>query len=500
MSRRGAVWPVPLSQCEVALAILTLGSACFTIGAGPEEEDVSVQRSVIHWFGVFAVLVLLAGAAACGGGEEAEEGASTTSGLGSDFDVASAGDVTLKLWWLGDLEAPGSEKWMDETVDMFEQQNPNVKIQTTLYDTGKWTQTQTTSCQSKSGPDLWYNWAGTWSLEPAWKGCTVPNEDVLSADDIAANPLVEETVWQGKTWDFPLYQFVYPIVFNKALFERAGLDPEKPLDTWDDFVAALGKLKAAGITPFALGLKDGFGAEILAAGQLEKQHASSPDDYKQRVIDGDFTAEDWKLWLEKALEMKSYFNDDANSLTFSEGLALFQNEKAAMVAGAPGIQSVIRTMVDKGKQIGVMRAPTFDEGDWAKSLAHTAQGFQVTTWSKQKEVAGAFMAFMQTPQRLTAFYEATGNFPSSSNWDSSQATSETDRQMLDWLDEKGDVYWAANYTPVDLDVNATFVVFQKMIAGEYTSADEMAQLYQDVIEKFREANPQVIENFDSWRE
>jgi raffinose/stachyose/melibiose transport system substrate-binding protein len=147
-----------------------------------------------------------------------------------------------------------------------------------------------------------------------------------------------------------------------------------------------------------------------------------------------------------------------------------------------------------------MRAPAFDEGAWAESLVHTGQGFQVTTWSEQKEAAGAFMAFMQTPERLSAFYEATGNFPASSNWDPSQVTSETDRQMLDWLEEKGDVYWAANYTPVDLDVNATFVAFQKMMAGEYTSADQMAQVYQDVIEKFREANPQVIENFESWLE
>jgi len=53
-----------------------------------------------------------------------------------------------------------------------------------------------------------------------------------------------------------------------------------------------------------------------------------------------------------------------------------------------------------------------------------------------------------------------------SRHDPAQVTSETDQQMLDWLAEKGDAYWAANYTPVDLDVNATFVAFQKIVAGE----------------------------------
>jgi ABC-type glycerol-3-phosphate transport system substrate-binding protein len=262
-------------------------------------------------------------------------------------------------------------------------------------------------------------------------------------------------------------------------------------------MAALQALQDSGVTPFALGLKDGFGGEILAAGQLEKQHASSPDDFKQRVIDGDFTAPEWEAWLQKVVDMQPYFNEDANSLGFAEGLALFQNEQAAMVAGAPGVQSVIKAMQDEGKEVGIMKMPAFQEGAWADSLVHTGNGFQVTQWSENKEVAGAFLAFLQSPERLAALYEATGTFPASSNWDSSQVTSETDQQMLEWLSEKGDAYWAANYTPVDLDVNATFVAFQKILAGEMDAA-QAAQLYQDTIEKFREANPPVIENFQSW--
>ena len=72
------------------------------------------------------------------------------SGLGSEFDVASAGDVTLKLWWLGDLEAPGIEAWMDQMVEKFQTEYPNVTVETTLYDTGTWIQTQQTACQSRA--------------------------------------------------------------------------------------------------------------------------------------------------------------------------------------------------------------------------------------------------------------------------------------------------------------------------------------------------------------
>ena len=474
----------------------------------------------LRWSVLGAAVVALALAAGCGGGGGDTTEATTTpppetsqpadtgaaggetaaagSGLGSEFDVASAGDVTIKLWWLGDLEAPGIEGWMDQMVQQFQTEYPNVTVETTLYETGTWIQTQQTACQSGSGPDLWYNWSGTWSLEPAWKGCTVPNETVVAPVDIDANPQVAETLWEGQTWVFPLYKFVYPVVVNLDLLEQAGLDPNAPPATWDEWISALEKIKGAGITPIALGLKDGFGGEIAAAGQLEKQWVNVPDDIKSLVIDGDFATDPgWTQWLDYTFQLKPYFNEDANSLGFAEGLALWQAGKTAMVFGAPGVQSVIKSAQDGGMNVGLLKMPAFGDGDWADSLANTAQGFQVTQWSEQKEVAGAFMAFLQEPENLQALYEATGNFPSSTNWDSSTVTSPTDQTMLEWLSEKSTAWWAANYTPVDLDVNGTFVVFQKMMADEIDAAGS-AQLYQDVITKWREANPDAVANFQSW--
>ena len=136
----------------------------------------------------------------------AETAGRPASGLGSEFDVASAGDVTIKLWWLGDLEAPGIEPWMDQMVQQFQSEYPNVTVETTLYETGKWIQTQQTACQSGSGPDLWYNWSGTWSLELAWKGCTVPNETILSPADLEANPSVAGDAVGGPDVGLPALQ------------------------------------------------------------------------------------------------------------------------------------------------------------------------------------------------------------------------------------------------------------------------------------------------------
>ena len=462
------------------------------------------------------VVALAVVAAGCGGGDEpaatTEAPAATTgaeaettppaetaaagSGLGSEFDVASAGDVTIKLWWLGDLEAPGIEPWMDQMVQQFQSEYPNVTVETTLYETGKWIQTQQTACQSGSGPDLWYNWSGTWSLELAWKGCTVPNETILSPADLEANPSIEETLWEGQTWDFPLYKFVYPVVVNLDLLEQAGLDPNAPPATWDEWIAALEQIKAAGITPIALGLKDGFGGEIAAAGQLEKQWVNTPDDIKQLVIDGDFaTYPGWTDWIDKTFELKPYFNEDANSLGFAEGLALWQAGETAMVFGAPGVQSVIKAAQDAGMNVGLLKMPPFADGAWADSLVQYGQRIPghpvVGEQGGGRGVPGVPPAAGE-PARPCTRRRATS--PPRRTGIRHRVTSPTDQQMLEWLSEKSTAWWAANYTPVDLDVNGTFVVFQKMMADEIDAAGS-AQLYQDVITKWREANPDTVANF-----
>jgi ABC-type glycerol-3-phosphate transport system substrate-binding protein len=423
----------------------------------------------------------------------------SADGLGSKFDVASAGDVTIDLWWLGNLEAPGIEAWMDEMVAAFQSEYPNVTVKPTLYQTDTWIQTQTTACQSQSGPDLWYNWSGSWSLQPSWTGCTVPNEDILDASDIAANPYTQETVYEGKTWNFPLYRFVYPMVYNKELVEAAGLPADFAPATWEEFIAALEQIKAAGTTPIALGLKDGFGGEIIAAGQLEKQWVNTPQDIMQKIVDGDLQSPEWRQWIEKTFELKPYFNEDANSLGFAEATGIFQAGQTAMVAGGPGVPSAIKAMQEEGKQVGVFQMPAFGEGSWAKSVSNTGNGFQVLSSSDQQKVAGAFMAFLQRPDNLEKLYQATGNLPASSNWEAANVSSEIDQKLLEWLAADNTSWWAANYTPVDLDVNGTFVVFQKMMAGEF-DVDQAVKHYQDTLDTWTAANPQAIENYKTWLE
>ncbi len=411
-------------------------------------------------------------------------------------EARQSAPVTLKLWYLGDAEAPGFQKWMAQNVKLYEKANPDVKIKTTLQAVDTWVQTQTTACKAQSGPDIWYQWTGTYALEQAWNGCTLPVQDVWEQSDIDNLLNTQEATWEKQLWWVPQFLQVYPIIYSAALFKKAGLDPNKPPTTWAQLIAACKKLEAAGITPFTLGLKDGWGGEIVSV-SFQKQVVPSYDQLKKLVISGNFaTNPGWKLWLNRLAELRPYFNKDINSVPQADAQARFETGSAAMAFGVGGVQNLVRSMQAKGKDIRVMRMPAFGSGPYATSFSTNASGWAVTRWTKQKEIAGDFLKFMQTPSRLSAWYATTNIFPASKQWNQKQATAKTQKQLLGWINANNAVY-TTDFLPVDLDVNGNFPVFQGILGGKMT-ATQAAELYQSVATTWRKQNKKQVGYFTRW--
>ena len=81
--------------------------------------------------------------------------------------------------------------------------------------------------------------------------------------------------------------------------------------------------------PLVTGLKDGFGGENLAVA-IQRQLIDEPK-MLGHVVHATMNTPEWKEWLEKAYSLKPYFNNDTNSITYSQGLARFEAAKAAMI-------------------------------------------------------------------------------------------------------------------------------------------------------------------------
>ena len=183
--------------------------------------------------------------------------------------------ITINFWFWGESNVTGANKWMKETIGLFEKAHPNIQVNLDVQGDDNLVSNFQAAAAAHGGP-----------IKPPsgrpFRYCSKPGPEVIVplSDYIPRSEIKHwvgtgENVYAGKVWGMPLDLIGIPIVYNKALFKQAGLDPNKPPTTWAQFLAACAKLKAKGITPFAMGNKDGFAGawfwSTLGRGQLSRR-------------------------------------------------------------------------------------------------------------------------------------------------------------------------------------------------------------------------------------
>jgi raffinose/stachyose/melibiose transport system substrate-binding protein len=410
----------------------------------------------------------------------------------------AAEPVKLVMWWWGEQEAPGAQKWLDETVELYQKEHPNITIETVLQSTDSLIPAFQSAMAAHEGPDIEYFWGGVWTLEPAWGGGVAPIDDLIPAEERAHYINNFERTYDGKIWGVPWYMSGNPFVYNKALFEQAGLDPNHPLETWDELLNACDKLNAIGVTPISGGLKDGwFGGWLFSI--LSRQTHDSEKEYMQAAVgQAKFTdpafAEYWVRLNE--LKERGCWNADINSLDYQQGMDQFVQGKAAMIFGNDTFLAGWADSMGGWDDMGLMLVPKYGNGKMAEQYVTTAQGLGITSWSTHKQEAADFLMFTHTPDRLKAWFEDTGVIPADDRLDPNVISIPQLKQVYGW-DTSVPGPNLENFIPSMLDEQAAMAGAQLLFAGDKTP-EELAQMTQDVIEKWREQNPDAVENFTNW--
>jgi raffinose/stachyose/melibiose transport system substrate-binding protein len=175
--------------------------------------------------------------------------------LGS-LSMSASAETTIKILHLQKL--PKVLAIWQEAAQTYEKAHPGVKIEFDYLENEAFKAKLPTLLQSKDRPSLFHSWGGGVMYEQINAGVC---QDITSAiseggfKDTFYPAGVQNFTYQGKTYGLP--NDVAPIVFwyNKDLVQKAGVDPTKIKD-WDDFIDAVKKCQAAGVTPIAAGGKD----------------------------------------------------------------------------------------------------------------------------------------------------------------------------------------------------------------------------------------------------
>ncbi|MFF8968210.1 extracellular solute-binding protein [Streptomyces sp. NPDC014995] len=159
---------------------------------------------------------------------------------GSDSGDSADGPVTITWWDTSNAtnEAPTYQALVKE----FEAANKDIKVK---YVNVPFDQAQNkfdTAAGSKGAPDVLRSEVG-WTPAFAKKGFFLPLDgtEALAEQDKFKSNLIEQAKYEGKTYGVPIVTDTLALVYNKALFAKAGITAAPK--TWDELKTAAATIK-----------------------------------------------------------------------------------------------------------------------------------------------------------------------------------------------------------------------------------------------------------------
>ncbi|MCP3784035.1 MULTISPECIES: ABC transporter substrate-binding protein [Micromonospora] len=184
--------------------------------------------------------------AGCGGGSSTK--GSTAAGNGGK--AYTGPKVDLKLW---NGFTGGDGDIFKKLVEQFNSEHQNIAVSVITYEWQDYYSKLPGAVSSGNGPDIAVMHMDQLATFAA-RGVITELDDVATALQLSEGDFAP-TVWKGglyhdKRYGIPLDMHPLGFYYNKAVMQKAGLDPNKPPTTKDEYTAALTELKKSGIQGF----------------------------------------------------------------------------------------------------------------------------------------------------------------------------------------------------------------------------------------------------------
>ena len=326
-----------------------------------------------------------------------------TTGLGL-LASARASDLVINTG----LSTPTDKAAFQQMVDSFEKAHPDIHVTVNVF-AHEEEKTAIRNWLATDPPDLVYWYPGVRMLTFVKPKLFAPVTAVWSAIGLqskVAPGVTEQLTYDSKQWGMPYGYYMWGMYYRKDVFAKAGIAVPK---TWPEFLAACAKLKAAGITPIALGDQElwpaagwfdyldmrtnGFAAhEALLHGKIS---------YDSPGVKKVFTE-----WAD--LARKGYFTPNATSYRWQDAQRfLFSGKAAMMLIGSfilPGIPG------DVASKVGFFDFPAITPSAGQAEDAPIDM-LAMPGGAKDKANAETFMKFMATPQPQAKLAAGLGELP-----------------------------------------------------------------------------------------
>jgi multiple sugar transport system substrate-binding protein len=357
-------------------------------------------------------LSLLAALAACGSNSTTTGSTSQPQGADKDKPEAKKQVEISFANWISVEE--GTKEAYNQLIADFEKKNPHIKVKSIGIPFAQFKDQVLVSSSGGNPPDVTMS---NQNFTPAFDGAKLaePLETLLGADMIG--DIVEGSkagvTFNGKVVAMPWAPHPSALFWNKTVFKKAGLDPEKPPQTWDEMIEMAKKIAANG--------KDDKGNPIYGIGEN-----GASDSYTGNML------------MRIAYTYGGKFVDDKGAIVFDQGTALTESitymkdmisnkisPKGAMMKdlrpmfanGALGMlidgdfgRTNFRTMSGKGeafdKEWGVTTVPTGKSGK--SETVFTEHQLVIPAGGKNKPEAAEFVKYLVSKDAMAIYHKLNG--------------------------------------------------------------------------------------------
>jgi multiple sugar transport system substrate-binding protein len=401
-------------------------------------------------------------------------GLALTAGCGSAAapgpQPGNSGDkLVVWDWKSGDAKAAG---YLAKAKADFAKKHPGVTVEFVAQPHEQYYTLLGAAIQSGKGPDvILFNGGG----KIRDRSDALAPLDSYIAEDKQRLAGWDAFTKAGQTYAAPVTLQGHPIYYNKALYEKAGLNTEAPGKTWDDFVRNCGVITAkTGAKCFALGNKEGIGIQFFLSAMGSA--TLTPQEYDdwiagKRTWSSPGVKRIFELW--KQANDAGLNNEGANSTAmFNDAFAVFQSSKAANVIG---LMSDIGHWKDFAEfigqdKVGVMDAPVVNPAAKPSLPFDGGIGYGVAKWTKDPKLAADLVRSLTSTDALKSFHADGGAIASDTTIDVSQGGPAVKTIVSEIKDGKPALHVALSSETVDLMGRLS----QQLLSGSIT-VDEVVQ-------------------------
>ncbi len=314
---------------------------------------------------------------------------------------AMAGEIT---WWAPEFGADRAE----ELAAKFEEQNPDITVNVERVVANGLQNRVLVALQSGNTPDL-VDLANGWTIPFAATGGLMQMDDLVDELGIDMSDFLPAAVntatYDGALYALPFRAEAHAMIYNKDMFEAAGLDAESPPETWAELREA------------AEALTDGnqYGYGIAGGGEVSNTiFRSLPflwmngggilnEEMTESILDEPASIEAVEFYtgfLENGWAPPSTLENDGTALRrlfIAGSIAMYQSGQFDLVSIAEENPDL---------DVGTAQLPHPDGKDPAVILG--GWNFAIPEAAENKEDAATFLAFLAEPENM-GFY--TDTFP-----------------------------------------------------------------------------------------